>query len=177
MAQIQRSLTGRIVLRLDEDEKTVLRSLVEQLLEMVRPEAPASADPLEQLLNSITAEVERPDDPAMARLFPDAHLDDEEASAEFRRFTEGSLRELKTANAMTMLATLERSGSKITLTQPEAMAWLGGLNDLRLTIGVRIGVTEENHEELLDDANPDAMMAQVYSWLTFLQESLVTTVM
>ncbi len=176
MATIQRSLTGRIVVRLDDDEKTVLRSLVEQVLDMVQPDAPMSADPIEQLLGSLTNDVERPSDPALIRLFPDAYLDDDGASADFRKFTQDSLRELKSANALTMLATLERSGTKLTLSSAEAMAWLGSLNDMRLTIGVRIGVTEENHEELLDDANPNSMMAQVYTWLTYLQESLITAI-
>ena len=40
-----------------------------------------------------------PDDPALHRLFPDAYADDEDASAEFRRFTERSLRDGKLGRA------------------------------------------------------------------------------
>ena len=36
-----------------------------------------------------------PEDPVLARLFPTAYPDDEEAAAEFRRFTEGGLRDGK----------------------------------------------------------------------------------
>ena len=43
----------------------------------------------------IDPDAERPDDPALARLLPDAYADDDEASAEFRRFTERTLRETK----------------------------------------------------------------------------------
>ena len=42
-----------------------------------------------------------PDDPALARLLPDAYADDEEAAAEFRRFTERDLRDAKARDART----------------------------------------------------------------------------
>ena len=38
-----------------------------------------------------------PEDPVLARLFPTAYPEDEEAAAEFRRFTEGALRDGKAA--------------------------------------------------------------------------------
>ena len=46
----------------------------------------------------------------LARLFPTAYPDDEEAAAEFRRFTEGSLRDGKAAGAATIIDDLEEAG-------------------------------------------------------------------
>lgn len=176
MASINRSLTSRIVVRVDDDEKAVLQQLVTQLLELIEPDvSPSSSDPLAELMN-LGTDVPKPDDPAKLRLFPDAYAQDSDASAEFRRYTQGALAELKVANAHTVEATLSRSGNKLTLSEAEAFAWMGTLNDVRLTIGVRLGVTEENSEELLNESHPNSMMAHIYHWLTYLQDSLIHAV-
>ena len=170
----QRTMTGRVVLRVDEVEKGLLSMLLQQLSEFVAPEGDLSDDPLARLVG-IDPDAEAPDDPALARLFPDAYRDDAEASAEFRRFTERSLRETKVANAETALETLRRSGEKVTLTAQEAEAWLGALTDIRLALGSRLAITEDSLDELatLPDEDPRAATYHVYDWLTFLQESLV----
>ncbi len=170
----RRTLGGRIVWRTDEMDREILTDLVSQLALLVEPEQDPDEDPLARLVG-IDPEAERPDDPALARLFPDAYADDDEASAEFRRFTERSLREAKVANARTVLDSLDRSGDKVTLSDAEAQAWLMTLNDLRLVYGSRLGVTEENHRlfQQLDDDHPAAVVYHVYDWLSFLQETLV----
>lgn len=174
----RRTATGRIVLRVDAVEKGLLASLLEQLQEFVAPDAPEDEDPLVRLVG-LDPDARRPDDPALARLFPDAYLDDTEAASEFRRFTQRSLRDTKSAHAATALDTLRRSGEKVTLSAPEATAWLGALNDLRLALGTRLGITEEGMAEFADlpDEDPRAASFHVYDWLTFLQESLVRSVM
>ena len=91
----------------------------------------------------IDPDAERPDDPALARLFPDAYADDDEAAAEFRRFTERSLRETKLDHARHRAArhSLERPTTKVVVRRRRGPAWLGTLNDLRLTLGTRLGLT------------------------------------
>lgn len=174
----KRSLTGRIVLRVDVVEKGLLTTLLEQLVEFVTPESSDVEDPLVQLVG-IDPEAELSDDPAMARLFPDAYVDDPEGASQFRRFTERSLRDTKLAHAATALDTLRRSGDKVTLSEAEAGAWLGALNDLRLALGTRMGITEQGMAELADlpEEDPRSAMFHVYDWLTFLQESLVRALM
>jgi len=174
----RRGVTGRIVLRVDEVEKGLLTALLTQLVEFVEPDGELPDDPLAQLVG-IDPGAETPDDPALARLFPDAYHDDPEAAAEFRRFTERSLRQTKVANATTALQTLARSGEKVTLTADEATCWLGAITDLRLALGSRLGISEESLEELaaLPDDDPRVATYHVYDWLTFLQESLVQSVM
>lgn len=145
MAQhgFRRTATGRIVLRLTGDERTLLDSLLAQLVELVAPEDPPELDPLAAMVG-IDTDAEVPSDPALARLFPDGYGEDEpEAAADFRRFTERSLREGKVGNARTVSGTLAGSGSKITLTAGEAQAWLSTLNDLRLLLGTRLEVAED----------------------------------
>jgi Domain of unknown function (DUF2017) len=175
----RRTATGRLVLRVDEVEKGLLGVLLDQLEEFVAPEdLDPDADPLERLVG-IGPSTDRPDDPALARLFPDAYREDDEAAAEFRRFTERSLRETKVANARTARDTLQRSGEKVVVSPSEAQAWLGALTDLRLALGSRLGISEENHDELaaLPEDDPRAATFHVYDWLTFLQETLVRGLM
>ncbi len=172
----RRSLSGRITLRTDEVERGILADLVGQLLEFVTPDEAwaEDADPLAVLVG-IDPTAERPDDPALHRLFPDAYADDDEASTEFRRFTERSLREVKMAHARTVVHCLERSGDKLDISDIEAQAWLGTLNDLRLTLGSRLQIDDDRVERLvdLDEDDPAFAIYHVYDWLTFLQDTLV----
>jgi len=175
MHGFRRTARDRIVLRTDDVERAILTALVHQLTELVRPDADApDQDPLAAMVG-IDPFAVTPDDPALHRLFPDAYADDEDASAEFRRFTERSLRDAKLAHADTVLATLERSGSKITLADGEAQAWLGTLNDLRLTLASRLDLQEDNHESFYDlpEDDPRFPLFAIYDWFTFLQETLV----
>jgi hypothetical protein len=116
-----------------------------------------------------------PEDPVLARLFPDAYGDDDEAASDFRRYTEQGLRDGKVAAARTVLATLPDEGGRVRLSPGDAEAWLRALNDVRLALGVLLGITEDYERELADvsAADPRSAYLQVYDWLTFLQETLV----
>ena len=116
-----------------------------------------------------------PLDPALARLLPDAYRDDPDASGEFRRYTEQSLRSAKQEVAQTVLDTLPADGGPVKLSREQAQSWLRALNDVRLTLGVRLGVTEEFEDEWrqLDPLDPRATAFEVYAWLGDVQESLV----
>ena len=54
--------------------------------------------------------------------------------------------------------------------------WLRVLNDLRLSVGTRIGITEDD-DNALDESDPLVHLRARYLWLTALQDALVTTVM
>lgn len=174
MGGFSKSLTGRVILRVDEVEKGLLVSLADQVCEFVSPEPNEHADPLAAIVG-IDINAQTPADPAMLRLFPDAYSEDPEASLDFRRFTQRSLQETKLAHARTVLEALARSGEKVTIGVGDIPSWLGFLNDARLAIGTRIEISEENHEQLanLPDDDPRHGMFHVYDWLTYLQESLV----
>ena len=169
----QRTATGRIVLRVDQVERGLLASVARQVIDLIKPAAPADdVDPLAAQIGWVDGDVGPSDDPAVARLLPDAYADAQEAR-DFRRFTENDLRQTKVQHATTVLTEIERSGDKITV--GSADSWLGTLNDARIAIGTRIQIAEDNHEELasLPEGDPRAGLFHVYDWLTFLQESLV----
>lgn len=114
------------------------------------------------------------DDPAVKRVLPDAYPDDAEASAEFRRFTQGDLAVRKRANAARLLETLEevRSG-ELTLQSADVLPWLRALTDIRLVLASRLGI-EADGDENRDDIEP--MARDVYDWLGFVQNSLIEAI-
>ena len=169
-----RTATGRIVLRVDELERGLLSSLFTQIIDLLDPVPADQLDPLAQMVG-IAESAQRPDDAALARLLPDAYPDDDAASVDFRRYTERDLRDGKVARARIALDMLAATGPKITLTEDQAEAWMLAINDVRLALGTRLGIEEENHEALVRRAetDPSASAIHVYDWLTYLAETLV----
>ncbi|HET6626568.1 MAG TPA: DUF2017 domain-containing protein [Nocardioidaceae bacterium] len=169
-------------------EADLLRSLASQLVELLRNEvaAPtASTDPLEDLLD-FSGPTTEPDDPVLARLFPTAYPEDEEAAGEFRRFTEGTLRDGKAANAVMIIDMLEDSGLPpeleedglwidIELTLPEARAWMRSFTDIRLALATRLGIEDgdESYWDSLPEDDPRSHVHDIYDWVGYLQETLV----
>ena len=170
----RRARDGSVSLVLHPDEAPVLRGLLEQLAELVAPPEPADDDPLAALVG-IGTTTSAPEDPVLARLFPDAYAGDELASAEFRRYTETSLRERKWADATTALATLDAPGPTYPLDDEQVNAWLGSLNDLRLALGTRLDVQEDWVSQIADlpADDPRQVLFGLYDWLSMLQELLV----
>jgi len=167
---------------LREDEALVLTNLVEQLLELLGEgdffHHFDSSDPLAQLF-AMPSEIEAPEDPVLLRLLPNAY-DDEEASLDFRRFTEGSLRAAKQRNLRLMreelLLVVDDHNENIPYIEP--FAWLGALNDIRLALGVRLNVSEDSYDfykKLIDD-DPQKSLYAVYFWLGAVQESLINLI-
>jgi hypothetical protein len=138
---------GRYRLRLDAGERRLVRGLCDELDELIRA-----------------------DDAGVARLFPPGHRDDDEAAEEFSRLVHPGLREERLAS----LEVVTRSLDADTLTQVEAEAWCGALNDLRLVLGERLGVTEDldlGAMSLL--RHPQARELALYGWLTAVQGAAV----
>jgi hypothetical protein len=170
---------GAVEAKLDAIEADVLSALVSDLLELLGGDDAEAADPLAAMVGLSGGPVAPPDDPALARLLPDAYGDDEQAAQDFRRYTEQDLRAGKRGNASTVLATLAplaATGGRLPLDREQCDAWLGCLNDLRLVLGTRLEVTEETDLEPPGD-DPRGRALQVYGWLGWLQESLLSCLM
>jgi hypothetical protein len=191
-----RRVRGEVRARLADGERRVLHDLFTEVHDLLEDPAPPSEDdPLAELVGIGTA-VRPPEDPALARLLPDAHKDDPRASAEFRRYTESGLRARKRQGLELALRTLER-GAPVRLDGAEASAWLVALTDVRLVLAERIGLkTDEDHAILeqvvaqlaqaeppaesedsdddgVDAAERLAMTLALYDFLAWLQETLV----
>lgn len=118
------------------------------------------------------------DDPARSRLFPRAYLDPtaETEEAEWQSLVHPSLLRERLDALELITTTLDRATLagewwQVDLTPDEVQAWLGVLNDTRLVLGTRLGVSEEQHE--IDPADHDAAGRALYQWLTWVQGDLV----
>lgn len=170
-----RATSGGVTARFARPEAAIIRDLVGQVVELVVADMPApDADELAAMVG-LSESAEVPDDPVLARLLPDGYRDDPDAAEEFRRFTESGLRSAKVESAQMLLQTLPAGGGRVRLSAEQGEAWLRSLNDVRLALGVRLGVTDgfDGLGEDLEDDDPRFAYIQVYQWLAFLQESLV----
>ena len=168
-------------------EAELLRSLASQLVELLRNEAavPRDQDPFEAMMD-FSGPTNEPEDPVLARLFPTAYADDEEAAAEFRRFTEGSLRDGKSQAAIVLIDGLEEAGLPPELTEEglhfdveldeaTAQTWLRSFTDIRLALATRLGVEEDDEAvwAAMPDEDPRAQAHDIDEWVGYLQETLV----
>lgn len=152
------SRTGEDVrVRLNLAEVHVVRELFEDLQHTLAPDALA------------------PDDPVRQRLYPSGYADAEQAQA-FRELTEQALRAERSERVDTCLAELgavrPRLRTELTLDGEQADRWIRVLNDLRLTYGTRLGISEDE-DYRLRPGDPDAVARGRYMFLTALQDLLV----
>ena len=178
---------GDLSVALSNDELHILINLVEQLLELLGERNfihhYQSDDPFAQLMaasiGNLEARIEQPEDPVLNRLLPNAYADPESA-AEFRKYTESSLRLVKQTHLMYLRQQLvfpvdhELPKADIAVTDPTQ--WLIAINDLRLALAVRLGIKNDSFEEYegMKDADPQKPLFAVYFWLGGIQESLIS---
>jgi hypothetical protein len=181
------SAKGDLSVALSNDELHILINLVEQLLELLGERNfihhYQSDDPFAQLMaasiGNLEARIEQPEDPVLNRLLPNAYADPESA-AEFRKYTESSLRLVKQTHLMYLRQQLvfpvdhELPKADIAVTDPTQ--WLIAINDLRLALAVRLGIKNDSFQEYeaMTDADPQKPLFAVYFWLGGIQESLIS---
>ena len=148
----------RVRVRLGQDEVAVLRGLPDQLRTVLGESA---------------------DEPVNRRLFPPAYLDvaDVERDTEYHHLMHDDLVKEKLANLDLVTDTLSRGSTSVRrwtveLTEEEATAWLGVLNDLRLALGVRLDITED-YDGDVDDSDPNAPAFRLLSYLGWVEEQLL----
>jgi hypothetical protein len=170
-----RASSGGVTARFAAAQARIVRDLVGQVADLLGGERTdtGTGDLADEL--GLSDAAGPPEDPILARLLPDAYRGDPDAAGEFRRYTEIGLRSGKVAAAQTVLDTLPASGGRIRLSVADAQAWLRALNDVRLSLGVVLGVTDDFEDTVgnLTADDPRAAYVGVYQWLAYLQESLV----
>ena len=148
---IRRTRRGDFELRLEPGERDVLRALPAQLRQLIENEDPTS-------------------DPAMARLYPPAYLDDPIRNLEYERLAGDDL----TSQRLASIDAMEASIDADRLTEEQLLSWLGVLNDLRLVLGTRLEITEETTEGDFAPDDPRASTFALYAYLTWLVDAIVT---
>ncbi len=140
---IRRVGEGRYAINLGEQERSLLASLADQLTELL----------------------ENPDNPGLHRSFPPAYqgVDNAGRADEYRRLMNDEL----VSHHRGALATLAESAEAKELSEEQLHAWMRALNQLRLTLGTRLDVT--------DDADIDrtTIEGQIYEFLTIVQGDVI----
>jgi hypothetical protein len=142
---VRRTPEGDFELRLSSDERAVLRSLPQQLRE---------------ILSS--------DDPVLGRLFPPAYPEDAALQAEYAGLVGDDLLQQRLDAALLMERTIDAER----LSEEQIQAWLGALNDLRLVLGTRLGAADDDLPEISED-HPQAPAYALYYYLGWLEEQVV----
>jgi hypothetical protein len=142
---IERVGRGAYALSLSAEERSLLRALHDQLRDLLTT-----------------------DDPGLVRVFPPAY-DDPQDEQGYRELMRGEL----LAGRLNALDAVERTLDARRLSEDELTSWLGALNDLRLVLGTRLGVTEELYGRPIDPDDPHAPALGLYGWLGWLQEEAV----
>jgi hypothetical protein len=143
--RIERSAGGFRV-RLPQEERELLRSLPGQLRALLET-----------------------DDPCLERLVPPAYGDDLEANAAYDELVRDELLH----GRLEALRLLEETVDAERLDEEQLNAWIGALNDFRLVLGTRLGVTEEIYASPVSPRDPRAPELALYGYLTWLQEEAI----
>jgi hypothetical protein len=148
--RVRRTRKGDFEVRLPDAEREVLVTLVASLR--------AALD------GDVRAE------PALRRLFPPAYADaaDEEAETQYQAMVHDEL----LASRRAALDLLEATASRDRLDEAELLAWMTALNQLRLVLGTRLDVSEDE-EPLPDPGDPLAPLAAIYHYLGVLLEAVI----
>ena len=143
-------------LSLDRDEAAALRLLVADMKALLRQDDRG--------------------DPALERLYPNAY-DDEDREREYRDLIGGELQAEKVRALDRIGETLSGAGAvRVDMDADATNAWLTGLTDIRLTLGSRLGVSDDLGSEEVDPDSPDAFQWSLLHWLGWLQEQLLEAI-
>jgi hypothetical protein len=128
-------------------------------------------DAIRHLLGQLDVALESsPDDPGLRRLQPPAYLDDPDKEAAYRLLAGDELRTKRREAIDAVIATLERDE----LTEDEVWLWLRSINAIRLVVGTRLDVSEDEDSLVEpDEDDPDASLWHAYQLTSIILQELV----
>lgn len=112
------------------------------------------------------------DSPDLTRLFPTAYADDPEKDEGYQIFSRDQLIE----GRREALEIMMRSARSEFLTFDEINAWMRTCNDLRLVLGTRLEISEDDVEELPSE-DPSAPLMDLYRVLGYVVSEIVEALM
>ena len=130
----------------------------------------AFPDHVRELLTNLADQLDRSldsDADELRRLYPTAYPHDPEFDAGYQVLA----REELTDGRREAIETLRRTSSATSLTEDELSAWMTVINDLRLVIGTRLDVSEDDHG--IDADDPEAGLRHLYHDLGYLLSEII----
>ncbi|MGY9071820.1 MAG: DUF2017 family protein [Acidimicrobiales bacterium] len=146
---------GSLDLRITNEERELVGHLTEQLRDLLMGTTASGAV-----------------DPAMRRLYPTAHADDADLEDEYQAGKRDELLSRRLEN----IDTVERTLDAEVLSEVEAATWIKTINDLRLVLGTKLDVIEEDDITDLDPDEEDSYPKAVYHYLGHLLGELIDAV-
>lgn len=144
MARLFSSRRGGLDVRLETTVRRLLGSMTEQLRELLL------VDEGEEL----------------ARLYPNAYPDDDDRNARYRAVVHDQLLMSRLDAIDVVAATLDADH----LTLDEADAWMTTINQIRLVLGTKLDVSEDDHS--IDPDDPDASALVIYQLLSHVLDAI-----
>ena len=102
------------------------------------------------------------DNPELRRLFPTAYHQDPRRDAEYQILARSELTDAR----LDALDTLRRTLHAPVLSDGELQAWMTTVNQLRLVLGTRLDIGEDEDPDEIDPTVPEGQDRLVYHWLT-----------
>lgn len=150
---VRKRADGEFELTLSEAERHLLTHLLAQL-EAALSNTQSAADPI------------------FRRLFPVAHPNDPDLEASYQELVGNELVSLRRAKLQAVVATVAATR----LDEPTLLAWMNVVNDLRLILGTRLDVSEDEDLEPYPSDHPEAEAYAIYGYLGYLLDSIVESI-
>ena len=144
--RVKRTRSGEFQLRLPPDERDLLRAVAADLRELLGT-----------------------DDPSLRRLSPPAYKDDPALEAEYRRYMADDLM----ASHLQALDVMQETADAEQVDEDQLNGWLRALNELRLVLGTRLDVSEDQDPTTIDPSDPRAPAFLLYAYLSELQSDVI----
>lgn len=151
--RVKRIGTDRYRISLPEAEAELLRTLVPQLRELL-------ATGLSE------------NDPSLTRLFPTAYANDPELDAGYQALVRDELLEKRFAT-LDVIEDLLATSDGGEVDGDQLSAWMRAVNDLRLVLGTRLDVSEDDEPDDLDPTDPESQAWAIYHYLGMLVSVIV----
>jgi hypothetical protein len=139
---------GRFLLRLEPQERALIRQLLDELRELLTLS---------------------PDDPRVRRLYPSAHAEDAELENEYRSLTRDELQNGRLAS----IDAVEASVDAELLDIEQLGAWMQAVNSLRLILGTMLDIRDDDQELAFNPDDPNARTVALYGYLGGLLDEIV----
>jgi hypothetical protein len=146
--RIRRLDNGNFLVNLRDEEKIVLRDLPIELIQLLE-----AGD----------------DDGSIFRLFPPGYANDIGRQLEYDRLMRDELQK----RHVEALRLLEDTASRPELTEDELFGWLKAINQLRLVLGTRLDIGNNDLDSEISADDPRVSAYALYEYLSLLQEEAV----
>jgi len=142
--RFSQSSEGDFVVRIADEERDLLEHLLPQLRELLMATSPVGDI-----------------DPAAKRLFPTAYNEDPENDVTYQEL----MRDQLLAARLDALDVLEATTRVERLDEDQLDSWMNCINQMRLVLGTRLDVSEEDEPTDMDPEDPNTAAMATYHYL------------